>query len=132
MDLKDLTPKEDTVEVTLKHPGNGEVLNNEDGTPMTISFYLPHTKEAKKVQHELTNKRLKAMSQKKQMDVTAEDLEEISLDSLVKTTHDWNITYGGEKPKFSVKKAREVYEEVFWIRSQVEGAIADAMDFTKL
>lgn len=132
MDLKNFVPKEDTIEITLKHPGNGEVLNNDDGTPMTITFYLPHTKEAKKVQHELTNKRLKAMAQSKKVDLTAEDLEEISLDSLVKTTADWNITFGGEKPKFSVKKAREVYSEVFWIRNQVEGAIADAMDFTKL
>jgi len=41
-DLKDLIPESDTIVVELKF--RGEVLTNDDGTPMTIEAYLPHSK----------------------------------------------------------------------------------------
>jgi hypothetical protein len=47
-----------------------------------------------------------------------------------KSTSSWNITYGGKKPKFSVAVAKEVYQEVFWIRDQIEEAVANSLDFT--
>ena len=50
---------------------------------------------------------------------------------LSKITVEWNITYGGEKPKLTVTKAKELYDEVFWIKDQIEGALADSLDFTK-
>jgi hypothetical protein len=64
-------------------------------------------------------------------DITAEEIEEATLEALAKTTKEWNITYGGELPKLTLAKAREVYEDVFWIRSQIEGAIEDSLDFMK-
>ena len=51
--------------------------------------------------------------------------------SVCKITASWNITYGGENPKLSVAKAREIYDEVFWIKAQVEEALAESLDFTK-
>jgi len=132
MDLKNLIPENETVTVTLKHPGNGATLQNEDKTDMTISFWLPHTKEAKKVQHEITNRRLKKMSSGKKFEMTAEELEDLNVESLAKTAAQWNITYGGGQPKLTVTKAKELFSEVFWIRNQVEEAVAEAMDFTKL
>lgn len=133
MDLKNLIPENDTVTVTLKHPGNGATLQNEDKTDMTITLYLPHSKDYKKQQHEMTNRRLKKMASggKKDFNLTAEDLEDLTLEGLAKTTKEWNITYGGEKPKLTLAKAKEVYSEIFWIRGQVEEAISEAMDFTK-
>lgn len=132
MDLKNLIPENETVTVILKHPGNGATLQNEDKTDMTISFWLPHTKEAKKVQHEITNRRLKRMSSGKKFEMTAEELEDLNVESLAKTAAQWNITYGGEQPKLTVTKAKELFSEVFWIRNQVEEAVSEAMDFTKL
>lgn len=131
MDLLDLTPKSDEITVTIKHPSTGDVLKNEDGSEMTITLYAPHSKEYKKVLHEMTNKRLKKMQSKGKTDITAEELEEVSLDSLAKTTKEWNITYGAEQPKLSLTKAREVYEKVFWIKAQIEEAIEDSLDFMK-
>ena len=98
---------------------------------MTITIYAPHSKEYKKVLHEQTNKRLKKMQSKGNKDITAEEIEEATLEALAKTTKEWNITYGGELPKLTLAKAREVYEDVFWIRSQIEGAIEDSLDFMK-
>lgn len=131
MDLKDLTPKSDVVVVEIKHPATGEVLKNDDKSPMTITMFAPHSKEYKKVLHEQTNKRLKQMQSKKTQDITAEDLEEASLEALAKTTKEWNITYGGEQPKLSVAKAKQIYDEVFWIKSQLEEAVANSLDFMK-
>lgn len=131
MDLKDLTPKSDDIVVEIKHPANGETLNNDDKSPMTITIFAPHSKEYKKVLHEQTNKRLKQMQSKNTQDITAEDLEEASLEALAKTTKEWNITYGGEQPKLTVAKAKQIYDEVFWIKAQIEEATANSLDFMK-
>ena len=128
MDLINLKPTSDTVEVALVHPNTGAALKNDDKTPMTITVYASHSKEHKAVLHEQTNKRLKAMQSGKKQDFTAQDIEEATLTLLSKITADWNITYGGEKPKLSVAKAKELYEEVFWIKDQIEGALADSLD----
>jgi hypothetical protein len=32
----------------------------------------------------------------------------------------------------SPKKAKEVYEEIFWMKGQIEEAIGESLDFTKL
>jgi len=131
MDLKDLTPSSDTVDVTIVHPTTFDTLNNDDDTPMVITVYAPHSKEYKAAVHEQTNKRLKQAQSKKKVDITAEDLEEATLELLAKTTKGWKITYGGSKPKFSTLKAKEIYTEVFWIRDQIEEAIANSLNFTK-
>lgn len=131
MDLKDLKPKSDTVEVEIVHPNTLEPLKNEDESTMTITMYAPHSKEYKAVVHEQTNKRLKQTQKNKRMELTAEDLERTGLELLAKATKTWNITFGGKQPKFSVDTAMDIYDEVFWIREQIEEAINDSLDFTK-
>lgn len=131
MDLMDLTPKSDEIVITIKHPADGRPLLNEDKSEMTITVYAPHSKEYKKVIHEMTNKRLKKMQQKGNKDITAEEIEEATLETLVKTTKEWSITYDGEVPKLTVAKAKEVYDKVFWIKVQIEEAIESSLDFMK-
>ena len=132
MDLMDLTPKTDTIVVTIKHHTTEEPLLNEDGSPMTITVYAPYTKEYKTVVHGIANKRLQAASKnKKSLDYTMEELEAATLESLAKTTKEWNITYGGEVPKLTEAKAKEVYDKVFWIKAQIEGAVDTSLDFMK-
>lgn len=132
MDLKDLTPSSDTVEVAVVHPATLEPLANEDGSPMTITMYAPHSKNYKAAVHEQTNKRLKKAQSKNGFDFTAEDLDEATLDLLAKTTKEWSITFGGEQPKLTLSKAKEVYSEVFWIKDQIEGAVSNSLDFMKV
>ena len=129
MDLLDLTPKSDEIVVVIKHPATGDTLQNEDGTDMTITICAPYSKDYKKAIHEITNKRLKKMQSKGKNEVTAEELEEGSLEVLAKTTRAWNITYDGESPKLTVTKAKEVYDRVFWIKEQIEVASAESLDF---
>ena len=59
------------------------------------------------------------------------DIDRDTIDLLAKITKEWDITYGGEKPKLTLGKAKEIYSDVFWLRNQIEGALADNVDFTK-
>ena len=131
MDLKDLTPKSDVVVVTVKHPMNETVLKNDDKSDMTITVFAPHTKEYKTVFHEIANKRIKKAQGKKEADFSLEEIEEMTLDVLAKTTKEWNITFGGEKPELTITKAKEIYSQVFWIKAQIEEATNNYLDFMK-
>lgn len=134
MDLKNLIPTTDTVDVVIKHPSTYEPLTNDDGSEMTITVYAPHSKEYKSAVHEQTNIRLKQMQSKgnKAGNITAEELEVASVKMLAKTTKGWNITFGGKKPKFTVEAAKELYQDVFWIKDQIEEAVSEAEVFTQV
>jgi hypothetical protein len=131
MDLKDLTPNLDDVIVTIKHPTTGDVLKNDDGTDMTITVLAPHSKEYKKAQHEQISKRLKKAQKSKSQDVDYSDIEEATLEVLAKVTKAWDITFGGEKPELTVAIAKSIYDEVFWIKNQIEEEVSDSLDFMK-
>jgi len=132
MDLKNLTPASDTIEVILVHPNTLEPLMNEGSdNEMSITLYAPHSKEYKKLVHEQTDKRLSQMQKSKKVQISAADLERSSIDILAKATKEWDITYDGESPKLSLAKAKEIYSECFWIKDQLEEAINDTLDFTK-
>ena len=128
MDLKDLTPDSETVTCTIVHPIQREPLKNDDGSDMVIELYAPYADEYKKVLFEQQNKRISKVKGGK-VEIKAEELEEAGIDLLSKVTKSWNITYGGEQPKLSAKKAKEVYKEVFWIRQQLEDAVDNSVAF---
>ena len=132
MDLKDLTPNLDDVIVTIKHPTTGDVLKNDDGTDMTITVLAPHSKEYKKAQHEQISKRLKKAQKSKSQDVDYSDIEEATLEVLAKVTKAWDITFGGEKPELTVAIAKSIYDEVFWIKNQIEEEVSESLDFMKV
>jgi len=130
-DLLDLTPKSDEVVIEVKHPTTEEVLKNDDGSNMTITVHATHSKEYKKVVHEIANKRIKVAKKNKSTDFTIEELEESALETVIKITKSWNITYDGSMPKLTEAKAREVYEKVFWIAPQIEVGLQSSLDFMK-
>jgi hypothetical protein len=129
MDLKDLTPKSDTIEVEIKHPITGEALKNDDDTPMTITLHATHSKEYKSVMHEQTNRRLKAASSTGKVEITSEELEENTLEVLSKATKSWNLTFGGEKPELTLDTAKKLYTEVFWIKDQLDEGVSNSVGF---
>ena len=131
MDLKDLKPKSDTVEVILVHPSNYETLFNPDGTEMSIVVHAPQTKTDKEAVRDQQNRTNQKMHKhKKNSTVTAKDLENDGITLLAKVTKEWNITYGGSNPKLTVENAKEVYSDMFWIREQIEASVSDSLDFT--
>lgn len=131
MDLKDLTPKSDTVEVTLVHPATGEVIQNDDNSPMTITLYASHSKEYKNLIYQQTDKRLKKAQFDKKIEINSAEIEESTLDLFANATKSWKITFDGEQPEFSPKVAKQIYTEVFWIKDQIDAAIANSANFMK-
>ena len=129
MDLKDLTPTSDDIVVELTHPSTGETLFSEDKKPMTITLYAPHSKEYKKVLHEQTNKRLKVVNKTGKLDITSEELEENTLSLMASITKSWDITFDKEKPECTYSKALTMYEEVFWIKPQLDNAVESYLGF---
>ena len=131
MDISAFIPTVDTVDVELKNPVNLEVMTNADGSPMTITMYLPHSKQYKEVRHAQTNKRIQENQKKNKKVITAEEIEQETLELLVKTTAGWNITYKEKQPKFSEEVAREIYELATFIPEQLFEGVAEAEVFTK-
>ena len=131
MDLKDLTPKSDTVEVTLVHPATGEIIQNDDDSPMTITLYASHSKEYKNLIYQQTDKRLKKAQFDKKIEVNSAEIEESTLDLFANATKSWKITFDGEQPELSPKVAKQIYTEVFWIKDQIDAAIANSANFMK-
>ena len=131
MDLKDLTPNLDDIVVSVIHPTTGETLKNDDGTEMTITVLSPYSKGYKKLQHEQITKRLKKAQKDKTQDVDYSDIEEATLEVLSKATIAWNITFDGEKPELTVDKAKSMYEDVFWLKNQLEEEVTESMAFMK-
>jgi hypothetical protein len=133
-DLNDLVPTSDTIDVVLKHPTTGETLtNDDDGSDMTITVYAPHTKQYKSAMYKQANSRIKKAGGKiEDIEFDYEELEEASIELFSTITKEWNLTYNGVKPKLSENKAREIYEKIFWIKPQVEEAIASFAGFMKV
>lgn len=124
MDLKDFLPKSDTVVVPLSI--KGKELLNEDGSPMTLEMYLPHTKEYKAARYTQADSIIARGDEKPK----SAEYEDMALEFMVATTKGWNITLDGEQPKFSKKKAKEVYTILPTLPEQARAAVDKAEDFT--
>lgn len=124
MDLKDLLPESDTAVIELVF--KGKKLVNEDKSPMTVEIYLPHSKEHKAIKH----KQADFMISKGTEGLKSAEYEDLGYNYLVDITKGWNITFGGEQPKFSKKKAREVYEALEFITVLIRDELEKSADFT--
>lgn len=128
MDLKSLTPSSDTIEIIVKDPRDLSVaFTNDDGSEMTIEVYAPHTKQYKNSLYKQASTRMKLG----QEEIDFELLDKASCELLADVTKAWDITFDGEKPKLTKKKALDIYKEVFWLKMQVEEAINTFEVFTK-
>jgi len=131
MDLANLTPESELIEILLYHPVTFDPLMNEgEQSEMSVTVYAPHSKKYKELFNERANKRLQVMQRTKKNQVTVEELEKDAVDLLSRIIKEWDITYDGEKPVLSVVKAKEVFEALPWLRLQIEEAIEETLDFT--
>lgn len=128
MDLKDLTPTSETLEVKIVHPTTQEPFLNDDKSQMVIEVYAPHTKKYKAAIYNQASTRIKVSSMD---EIDFETLDTASVEFLAAITKSWDITYDGKKPKLTEAKAKEVYDQIFWLKAQVEEAISKFEVFTK-
>lgn len=126
MDLKELKPNSETITVELVHPTTEEPLLFEDGTPFSITVYAQHTREFKESQQ----KNVDLFQKKGKKKLTIMELEDSITDHLARITCDWNIQYENKKPKLTYQTAREIYNELFWVKVQIQQELEDAEVFT--
>lgn len=132
MDLSSLIPTTDTITVIIKHPVTDEPLLKDDGTEMSIEVYAPHSAQYKAVVHEQTNKRLQKAMKNKKTALSAEDVEMMTSDLVVKTTKSWDIQVNKKTPKFSVAEAQDLYSKLPWLKQQIIDAQEDYSSFLKV
>jgi hypothetical protein len=131
-DLFNMIPTDDTITVELKHPVTEDNLVKDDGKPMTITVYAPHSSIYKAQMHEQTNKRIQKAAKGKKVTFTAEELENSMLELLAKTTKDWSIQLNNKSPKYSVAEAMDLYAKLPWLKQQVLEAQEDYSTFLKV
>lgn len=130
MDLMNIGTTKETTDVVLYNPVNSEILTNEDGSEMTITVCGPYSKKYKSISHAQQNRRLmKAQRTGGKLNLTAEEIEASALDLLVKCIESWNITVGGKQPDCKEAKVRELFEQLPWVREQVDAALGDTQAF---
>lgn len=129
MDLLNIGKTKDTTDVTLYHPITSEVLVNEDGSTMTITVHGPYSKKYKAVAHAQQNRRLAKAQRGGKLTLSAEEIEASAMELLTQCVEDWNITLGGEKPKCTEAKVRDVFTQLPWVKDQVDAALGDAQAF---
>ena len=121
MDLSTIAPS--TVPLEIRNPGTGKA------TGLVLNLLSMESDAVKKVKRANTNKAINRRNRK----LTADDLEENSLDLLVATVASWEwkgdaAWTGGKKPECKPEIVREVLS-LSWIRSQVEEVINDESAF---
>lgn len=129
MDLNDYIPK--TNDLVLELKVKDTVLTNEDGTPMTITFYSPYSTEAKNVKHELVDERIAKIEREGDTNYSSKELEDINIKGLARNIKEWNITLDGKQPKLTEKNAIDVLTKAFWIKDLYEEAAKSIVGFMK-
>ena len=132
MDLTDFKPKTDTIEVIIKNPSTEEPLKDDDGKEFTILVAAPHTGEFKESQQINMDMWLNKTQKGKKKNPTLVEIEKATSEHLARITKKWYLLYDKTQPKLTVEKATEIYSELFWIRDQIQEAIDESLDFTKV
>ena len=132
MDLNDLAPSSDTAVLTLRHPTDGSVLMNDDGTPMTITLMGSDSEPYQKSQRSATNRRLAQTGKRGgQSKLTAEELLADNIEALTAVTKSWNVTLDKAKPECEAPVVRQTYKKFIWLREQVDDFVGDRANFVK-
>ena len=129
MSLREVGTVKDTTEITLYSPKTRGTLYNADGTPMTVTVYGPYSGEYRKVQHDLSNRRLQRAQRGGGMSITAEEASEAAEELLARVIADWNLTVDKDPEPFTPEAVRAVLKEFPWVKEQIDTALGDTGAF---
>ncbi|HBT82428.1 MAG TPA: hypothetical protein DEB35_03030 [Desulfuromonas sp.] len=133
------------VEISILHPVTDEPLG------VMITVYGADSKTCRQIQRRQTNHRLEMQAKQKQQFkkkpvTTAEQLEAEGLDLLVGCTKSWRtLIYDeegketGSRPQIEMaegewldctpENVRKLYQEIPWVKEQIDGEIGDRSNF---
>jgi hypothetical protein len=119
-DAMALSPNTETTEVVIFDP------KTRKDTDIVITVYGRDSKVYKQAIRAQVNRRAKNPTRRMALSMTAEDVENETLDLLCSCTAGWRgVLWDGKPLPFSGENARLLYERVPIIREQVDEAIAD-------
>lgn len=133
MALAALSPKaaaEQGAVIEIYHPKTNLALG------ITVTVCGTDSDTYKKIQRKQLNRRLEQQSRNRKMQMTAEELEAEALDVLVACTKAWATGQTAaielnpdEWLDCTPENVRRVYEELPWLKEQVDQAIGDRSNF---
>lgn len=126
-DASSLMPDTDSCEVQIKN------LLTKKNTGIFITVLSKDSETYRDVQKAQANARFKQFGKRSNSaSLTAEELEEESLQVLVACTRAWrNMVYNGQELDCSTGNVRTIYEKIPMIREQVDDAIHDRGNFKR-
>lgn len=126
-DLFKLKPSTDNIIYTVHHPVDDTLLLNDDGSLMTIELLSPHSEQFKQNQLQQLAKQIHSAATEDDYNLSEDNLSAATSEVLALATVSWTITFDDETPACTVAKAQEIYQEVHWLRYQLEAAVAHRM-----
>jgi len=131
--LDTVSAAEEGAVMELRHPATGAVLNQDDGSPVTITLAGSDSERYRKAERSNQNRRLKNSAGRRGLTVTSEELENDNLEVLAAATVAWaGIVLHGESLDCTVANARKVFKEIPWAREQAEQFVAERANFLKV
>ena len=114
------------------NPATGQIVLNEDGTPVFIRLRGRNSATVRAAQRKIQNRRLEAMRRGKSK-ITAEDMDNEGVDLLTAATVDWNFFLDGAEYLPTEANAREFWSDPRFkaIREQADTFIGDEGNFIK-
>jgi len=121
MGLEAIGKSKDTAVIEIKDPRTGTVVQNADGSNMTITVYGPYSSKYKRAIYDLSD----AERPKDAVDA----YEERGLQVLLGCIESWNISITEEPLEFSVDAAKMLFTDYRWVRAQIETVFSDSSYF---
>lgn len=118
--------------MTLINPTTRQPIRDKDGKEAYVEHYSSDSEVARKVNREISRRRLKAGRAK----ITPEEIEADGLELLAAITTGWYLVDFAGNPidvPFTQENARELYasRKTYWLREQVDDSAVDRVNFSK-
>lgn len=120
------------VVMEVRHPITGEVAVDSNKKPVTLTLCGEDSDVYRRSQREAADRRIQARQSGRRMAMTAEELENESLQTLIDCTRGWSgLGVAGVELEFSAENALLLYRKFPWLREQAEAFIQDRSRFLK-
>lgn len=129
--LDTVSAADDGAVMEVLHPVSGAVLTQADGNPVTIVLAGEDSELFRRADRAARNRRLKSQQAGRRVQISAEELENDSLELLVACTIKWQGIGLGDQSDlpFSAGNARMLYKRLPWLKEQAVGFIGDRANF---
>jgi hypothetical protein len=114
------------------HPTTGAVLTHEGGKAVTITLAGQDSARYQGAARASRNRRLKAQQSGRRVQISAEEMENDGIETIVSCTLGWDgIGVDGAPLPFSPDNARMLYKRLPWLLEQADAFISDRANFLK-